>query len=122
MSGRKIKVGDRVMARPVPDGYTGVDLHYWQTVAGKQGQIVGRGLWYDWRVHYSEASGAHNIEELIHLGGKHAGLPHPNNGNPVVYDSLWSWEDEVFNAAYYGRHADHSPRLDEERDAYRAGF
>ena len=101
-------------------------------LAGCTGIVVGpsplRNL-YDWTVKLDDnffgGIPAPFVEgELIELGGKHAGLPHPENGPHERHERLKSWavNTEIYDAADHGRHADGQPRLDEEQDAYHAGI
>lgn len=102
------------------------------SLTGKTGIIVGLPLSvsrYDWVVKLNgDRFGATPVpfaeRELIELGGKHAGLPHPENGPHERHGCLKSWavNTEIYEAADHGRHADGQPRLDEERDAYYAGI
>ena len=113
--------GRRVQVRPGAGSLT-----------GETGIIVGPSLsrsLYDWGVKLDDNFfGGIPVpfaeRELIELGGKHAGLPHPENGPHERHECLKSWalNTEIYDAADHGRHADGQPRLDEERDAYRAGI
>ena len=113
--------GRRVQVRPGTGG-----------LSGNTGIIVGPTLSkqrYDWGVKldgdsYGGAAVPFEARELIELGGKHAGLPHPENGPHERHERLKSWavNTEIYNAADHGRHADGQPRLDEEQDAYYAGI
>ena len=101
-------------------------------LAGYTGIVVGPPLsrnLYDWTVKLDDnffgAIPLPFVEgELIELGGRHAGLPHPENGPHERHECLKSWavNTEIYDAADHGRHADGQPRLDEERDAYHAGI
>ena len=111
--------GRRVQVRPGAGSLT-----------GETGIIVGPSLsrnLYDWHValdidHTGVLYTPFEARELIELGGKHAGLPHPENGPHERHEGLRSWQvnTEIYEAADHGRHADGQPRLDEERDAYYA--
>lgn len=99
--------------------------------AGEVGIITGPKLpenfTYDWWVQLNGDDNdptPFNEDELIELGGRHAGLPHPENGPHERHEGLRSWQvnTEIYDAADHGRHADGQPRLDEERDAYYAGI
>lgn len=113
--------GRRVQVRPIAGA-----------LSGETGIIVGPALSqkrYDWGVkldggHYGCAAVPFEAWELIELGGKHAGLPHPENGPHERHEGLSAWDitDEIDGAAYYGNHADAQPRYEAERDAYYAGI
>ena len=113
--------GRRVQVRPGAGSLT-----------GETGIIVGPSLsrsLYDWGVKLDDNFfGGIPVpfaeRELIELGGKHAGLPHPENGPHERHEGLSAWgiTDEIDGAAYYGNHADAQPRYEAERDAYYAGI
>ena len=99
--------------------------------AGETGIIVSpapSGSRYDWEVQLDDdhkyLCTPFETRELIELGGRHAGLPHPENGPHERHERLKSWavNTEIYDAADHGRHADGQPRLDEEQDAYHAGI
>ena len=102
------------------------------SLSGETGIIVEPappGVRYDWHValdidHTGFLYTPFETRELIELGGKHAGLPHPENGPHERHGCLKSWavNTEIYDAADHGRHADGQPRLDEEQDAYHAGI
>ena len=103
------------------------------SLSGETGIITGPKLpehfKYDWDVKLDDnffggIPAPFEARELIELGGKHAGLPHPENGPHERHEGLRSWalNTEIYDAADHGRHADGQPRLDEEQDAYYAGI
>ena len=113
--GRRVQVHPGV--RPL-GGFTGIVV----------GPSLSRSL-YDWGVKLDDnffggIPAPFAERELIELGGKHAGQEHPENGPHERHEGLRSWQvnTEIYDAADHGRHADGQPRLDEERDAYRAGI
>ena len=113
--------GRRVQVRPGTGG-----------LSGETGIVVGptpSGGRYDWEVTLDADISIglptpFESRELIELGGKHAGLPHPENGPHERHEGLTEWDirDEIDGAAYYGNHADAQPNYEAERDAYYAGI
>lgn len=90
-------------------------------LSGESGVITTKlpeGFSHQWEVRLDEFGYLIPFKtvELIELGGKHAGLRHPDTDIPTSYRHVA--KDQIFDAANYGRHADGDPRYDEELEAW----